>query len=199
MIVCFQNFRIALALVIAAMSPGRAADISGTYVENGMTVRASAGLPSTHVSLCGLLSREFDAAAHKILARDDRSIRITLHEDLLLEILVSGGLPGRCTLSRTKSEGLNVGPDGVTFVLKDKKSEARYRLALGNEGRLEVFVDVIPIARVARGAQHLQGVYAFPRVASPSSGIGSTRQTPNKAPEPTPGSVTPRATDPKSK
>ena len=162
MINCVYRFAIFVSAILVIVAPSPAADISGTYVENGMTVRASSGLPSSHVSLCGLLSRDFDPAAHKTLARDDRTIRVTLHEDLLLEVFISGGLPGSCTVARTKSDGLRLGTDGVTFVLKSKKWEAKYRLERGIEGRLLVFID----AKHSSGGQRLQGEYAFPRVSS---------------------------------
>src|ERR1041384_7486404 len=96
-------------LVVGALMV-RGSDLAGLYAASGMTIRASAGMPSAHVSLCGLLCRDTDPLKHEALVKQDqdRTARVTLQDDLVLNVVIDGGKWGSCVATSTKADGLKV-------------------------------------------------------------------------------------------
>src|SRR5688572_15832025 len=97
-----------LCMLMVEVSVIAATDVSGVYSASGMTVRAAEGMPSAYVSLCGLLSRDFDPANHEKSAKQaqDQNARVTLQDDLALSVVIAGGRWGSCLGTWTKADGL---------------------------------------------------------------------------------------------
>jgi hypothetical protein len=168
-----------LGLSLPANAEEELIDLSGSYVENGMPVRVSGGVPKLNVSLCGLLSGDLDSSLHGMLARPDRRIKIVQEGELVLEIYISGGLPGTSVFTTTNADGLKVDATGLTFSRKiqetgDKSAfiTCTYRLELDQQGSLIVDIDFVfsrPGRLGRKVSAHEAARYAFPRFAGSDS------------------------------
>ncbi len=161
------------AVLAVGLTQAAAVDISGEYVEYGMTIRADPGAPQKEVSFGSLLALELDPTSHQKWFEGDRRVRIKQYEDIAVDFYGFGGTnlqgsrAGSFKGNWTKADGLRVAENELILPRRAPPPprdlwKAVFVFSLDEEKRLIVSVEFTTTKKPVRV---VRGVYAFPRAA----------------------------------